>query len=555
MYATDSSGYGALCTPGQARRVSVTTGTNAGGWTITPSRDQEYPSWTLRPPLDGPVVGTGPASVVGFLADRLVTTFQPGPTVALISYSGLPGYADGAFTLLIAKHPHVRINGLTVTPAESVLKDGAAQVKISWRPEDAGTMTLAPFNVDVTGKESYQATITDTTSISLTADGTYLYNLGNIALANTTAHVLPVINSFTAQPTAVYAGDLPRDIDLTWNVNTPGKLELLSSTGKTDPNKYGGQGTIGKTVSQPQMFTLRSLEESGGQPVERSIVVSAFTPQVQAWPTGSARYLAAPPNASYVLVSDGDSRVTALDTMVYQPVSDNLPVGAKPAGMVFSADGTMLYVANSGAGTVSAISVEPVRGSARFSFTATATVQLGGSPRQVTLSPDGAYLYVTVDNGTAPGRLYVLSAGRSPAVHDALTVGRGPRGVTALPSGARVYVANSADGTVSVIGRGPDGVHRVGQPITGVASANDVAVSRDGRVLLVACPATNSVTAIDVAHPSAPRGQLTVGAAPQHLAMLPSGSYAVVTSADSDVVALVSIGSTPDRCTVLGSRR
>ena len=95
-------------------------------------------------------------------------------------------------------------------------------------------MTLAPFFVDVTGKTSYTGNITDTTPISLTAEGTRMASMGNIAVANKTAYVLPVINSFTAQPSAIYAGDLPRDVALSWNVDTPGQLRLLSSTGPAD---------------------------------------------------------------------------------------------------------------------------------------------------------------------------------------------------------------------------------------------------------------------------------------------------------------------------------
>jgi YVTN family beta-propeller protein len=555
VYASDPSGYGALCTIDEGKQVSVVAGTGAAGWTITPNRGQQYPSWTLRPPPGSPIVGSGVKSVVGFLVENLVTTFQPGPTVALVSYSGLPGYADGVYPLLISKHPHVRITALKVTPADSVLKDGAAEVEISWTAEDAGTMTLAPFNVDVTGKTSYKATITETTPVTLTAQGTYLASLGNIALANAMAYVLPVINSFTASPSAVYAGDLPRDVALSWNVNTPDQLQLLSSVGPPDPTKYAAAGTIGKPVAEPQMFTLLPLGQSHGPVVQRSIVVSAFTPQVRAWPTGAARYLAAPSNASYVLVSDGDSTVTALDTLVYKPVSDNVPAGSKPAGMVFSADGTRLYVANSGDGTVSVISVQPVAGTPTFSFTATGTVTVGGSPRELALSPDGRFLYVTVDNGTQNGQLAVLSLADVPipVLVDALTVGLAPRGVAVLPSGAMVFVANSADGTVSVVGRTKDNEHQLGQPITGVGSATDVGVSGDGNVLLVTCPAANAVTAINVVHPTAPRAQLVVGAAPQRLVVLPSGAYAAVTSSDSNIVALLAVGGTPSQCRVLGS--
>jgi DNA-binding beta-propeller fold protein YncE len=552
VYSTDPSGYGALCTTDQVKPpFEVVAGVNAGDWTITPNRLQQSPSWTLRPPTTGPIVSAGPRSTVGILASNLVTTFQPGPTVALISYSGLPGYADGVFTLLISKHGHVTITSLAVQPNPSVLKDGAAEVKITWTVENAGTMTLAPFDVDVTGKTSYSpATITETTQISLTAQGTYLASQGNIALRNTTARVLPVINSFTADPRSVYSGDLPRDVALSWNVNTNEQLQLLSSTGPPDPTKYGKYGAISKPVSGPQMFTLLPLGQSGGPAVERSIVISAFTPQARSWPV-HARFLAAPPNASFVLASDGNGAVVAVDTMVYQPVSANIQVGATPAGMVFSADGSTLYVANSGDGTISGIAVAATGTVPQYSFTTQSTTTVGGAPQDVVLSPDGAYLYVTVDGGTAPGRLVVLSAGPIPSVVGAVPVGVAPRGVAVMPSGAQVFVANSGSSTVTVVGRAPDGQHSVVDTVTGVNSAQDVAVTIDGNVLLVACPTANSVIAINAVHPEAGRQILAVGASPQHLALLPSGAYAVVTSQGDGTASLLAVGGTPALCRVL----
>ena len=162
-------------------------GVNAGAWHITPQPSLQSPSWIIKPPSGSPIVGAGPYSSVAILIQNVVTTFQPGPTVALLSYSGIEGYADGTFTLLINKQPHVEITSLTVTPDPAVLTDGVAQVEVNWKVQNAGTMTLAPFSVDVTGKTSYQGVISDNTPITLTAQGVALANLGNVALANVTA--------------------------------------------------------------------------------------------------------------------------------------------------------------------------------------------------------------------------------------------------------------------------------------------------------------------------------------------------------------------------------
>lgn len=551
VYATDPSGYGALCTTDEVKPpFEVVAGVNAGDWTITPNLMQESPSWTLLPPTTHPIVGTGPRATLAILANNLVTTFQAGPTVALISYSGFEGYADGVFVLPIQKNPHVRIDSLTVRPNPAVLERGTASVMVSWQAENAGTMTLSPFDVDVTGQTSYRGTITETTPITLSAQGPVLASAGNIALRNVTAQILPVINSFDASPGAVYAGGLPRDVELCWNVNTNEELTLVSSVGRPDPNKYSNIGTLQRTIDGPQMLTLIPLGQSGGQTVKRSVVISAFAPQLSSWPV-NAKHLAAPPNASFVLASDGQGTVTALDTMVYKPVSGAIPVGTAPAGMAFSSDGSMLYVANSGDGTVSAIAVAATGSVPQYRFTECSTTPVGGAPQQLALSPDGAYLYVTIDAGATAGSFAVLSTGRNPQVVSTLPVDVAPQGLAVMHSGARIFLANSGSSTVTVVGRSPNGHHFVVDHISGLNSAQDVVVTSNDNVLLVSCPALGAVVALNAAFPEAPRTTLTVGASPQQLAVVPGGAYAVVSHEGADTVSLLSVGATPPACRVL----
>jgi DNA-binding beta-propeller fold protein YncE len=552
VYATDPSGYGALCTTDQARQFAVRAGDSMAGWTITPNLSQQSPYWSIRPPAGQPIVGRDEFSTPWIVFDNVITTFQPGPTVALVSYSGIQDYADGVFTLLIAKHPHVRIDSLAVTPNPAVLDDGSAEVTITWTARDAGRLVLAPFQVDVTGRSSYPARITESTKITLTAEGTHLASMGNLALRNATAGVLPVINSFEATPRSVLASDLPRYVLLGWNVNTNDQLELLSSAGLPDPARYGPFGEVEKRVPGPRMYTLRSLGEPGTPVAERSVIVSAFTPQARTWPV-RARHLAAPPNASFVVASDGDT-VTAVDTMAYQPVSGPVPTGDGPAGMAFSASGEVLYVANSRGGTVSVIAVRATGDDPPYEFTEIARTPVGGRPQRLALSPDGAYLYVTVDRGAEPGLLAVLSTdGVTASMVTAVETGAGPRGLAVTPSGAQVFVANSGDSTVTVAGRAPDGRHSYAGTVSGTESASDVAVTSDGGVLLVACPPLGAVLAINAVHPGAARKLIRTGAAPRQIALVPSGAYAAVACAGDGTVSLLAVGGTPGECRAAGA--
>ena len=61
-------------------------------------------------------------------------------------------------------------------------------------------------------------------------------------------------------------------------------------------------------------------------------------------------------------------------------------VGAKPVGVTVSADGARVWVANSGSGTITKINTT--------TNLVTTTVTVGGAPQGVTLSADGKYAYV-----------------------------------------------------------------------------------------------------------------------------------------------------------------
>ncbi len=184
--------------------------------------------------------------------------------------------------------------------------------------------------------------------------------------------------------------------------------------------------------------------------MRRSVVVSAFTTQLSETAIqGGVRSVPVPPNASYVVVAGpAGNTPTTLDTILYSPLGGPIPAGAGSAGIAFSPDGGTLYVANSADGTLPAIAVTPTRTIPQYTFATLATVQLGGSPQQVTASPDGAYVYVTVDNGTQPSSLEVLATGpNGPTQLTGVTVGLRPRGMAVLPTALQVCVANSGSVT------------------------------------------------------------------------------------------------------------
>ena len=182
VYATDTSGYGALTTPAGALGITVERGLNADQWKIIEGADQLNPSWQLQPQANAPIVGTGAQAVVAFNIGNIVTSFQPGPTIMFVSYANVPGYRDGSYAILLEKYPHVHITSLSVSPNPACFQDSVAPVTVSWVANYAAQLLLGPVQMNVTNKSNYATTITQNTTFTLQGSG--LPSEDNIDLAN-----------------------------------------------------------------------------------------------------------------------------------------------------------------------------------------------------------------------------------------------------------------------------------------------------------------------------------------------------------------------------------
>jgi len=233
---------------------------------------------------------------------------------------------------------------------------------------------------------------------------------------------------------------------------------------------------------------------------------------------------------SHVALLINGSRVVVAnsleDTLTsFQAASSTLPIGATttislPAGsapaFVASTENTFAYVANSGNGTVSAISTG--------TNVVTNTIPVGTNPVALAETPDGQKLYAAnqgSDNVTS------ISAVAKAAVNTIAT-GTAPVWVVARSDSQRVYVLNQGSGTVTVIDAFTDAV--LGNTSVG-AGANFMAYDSHLNRLYVTNPAANTVSIIDA---SADQNNLlaTLPAAGQPLsvAALPDGTKAYVGS-------------------------
>ena len=189
--------------------------------------------------------------------------------------------------------------------------------------------------------------------------------------------------------------------------------------------------------------------------VLRSITVGAYPAAVVVSPNGSRVYVAN--------VSDGT--VSVINTTTNRVIR-TITVGTTPRNFAMNASGSRLYVANTGSSTISVINTA--------NNSVTSTIGVDGL-NSVAVSPDGTRLYVT--NGRFHGgSLYVVTAATG-AITDTISVGAMPAGLAVTPDGGRIYVTYQDGNNLTVVNAVTKSVTT---NITIGWNASRVAVSADG---------------------------------------------------------------------------
>jgi DNA-binding beta-propeller fold protein YncE len=556
----DAYGYGALTDVTDALNIEVTKGDNADQWIVTFDKTAQSPYWTLKPPAGAPIVGTGVEAIVSFNFANIQTPYQPGPTAMLVAYKNVPGYQDGVYTLILNKVPHVIIDSLTVTPNpayfQSVQGQEQASVTVEWATrydtsrlltQNSQTIPLQPNQTQLPVTLS-----TDATNFTLTAYGQG--GTQNIDVLNVSATVLPVINSFAGAPTEIFAGQQSQGVTLFWAVDTPGQVSISSSADPVHSQTSSAQNNLTQTVSQPQMFTLKPVIQENVLTLTRNLVISAFNLSPQNYTlTGAMSGAAASPSAPFAAFTNpSGNQVIIVDTVEYSQLTA-VSVGKSPGAIAFSQDGSLMVTANTGDNTVSIVQVSIENGVP--SFNSLGNVAVGGAPQQLFITPNKQYIYVTVDPGSgSAGQLVALKASNNSYTLDTqVAVGKAPRGLAVMPSGARIFVANSADDTISIIGVQGDTFTTL-TPIENVTGTpTGLAMTPNGNLLLATCAGSNSVVAFSGTNPTTgSRQTLTVGKQPSQIAVTPTGAYAFVSNQGDGTVSLINCSGATFQASVLG---
>jgi YVTN family beta-propeller protein len=249
-----------------------------------------------------------------------------------------------------------------------------------------------------------------------------------------------------------------------------------------------------------------------------------------------------------------------------------VPVGQAPQGLAVSPGGGPVFVANTGSRTVSVIDHDAAAVSA--------SLPMPGTPRYVTVSPDGRRAYVSMYSGegadsavaavdlpsgsvsalvrsspepyalaAAPtGDVYVPSHGSaSVAILDgqtlefgrSVTVEPNPHSVAFSPSGGRAYSANHESNSISVIDVGSNTV------VTTVdvgLSPHALATSPDGRLVAVANYDDGTISFVETIG-NRTTMTIPVGPTPQHLTFSADSRRLYVVNEDADAVTTVDVAA------------
>jgi DNA-binding beta-propeller fold protein YncE len=568
VYASDQYGYGALATVADAFKIQVNAGDRAAGWTITPPPvGAENPGWMLQP-LDGqPILGT--SATVDFVLSKILTRFQAGPTLMLVSYQDVPGYQDGTFSIIIYKEAHVYIHSFLASPNPAVLNQGKASIDLSWNAS-AARLTLMPGANDVTDQSVYPTTIGKSTQFTLIAQGN---STSNYASSDVQVDIFPAINSMAASPQNVYYKDFPHDVLLDWSVNSNDNVTLINSINsnvQSLPSNY----TTGVNVTQPQMFSI--LPDNSNLPlfIERNQVISAF--QLQQQTVGLDKKplaIALSPTANIcTVVQAGSNQVLVLETITNMPYGAPISAGNQPVALAFSHDGRRFFVANGGDSTLSVFDVTFSNASSGYVFTKVADVTLSSAPVALGVSADDSTIFVisnssgaqhllaTSLSGSGAGTLDVVQKapdGNSYQVVSSVGFNQPVNALAVLPSAAQIFVVSTAAQSVFVVGYDSiQGEYQRVRTIGGFDSQDkpvDIDIAgHDAGTLLIVCSGTNSVYAVnkDVTSVSG-KQKLAVGKGPSRVLVIESGAYAYVANTGDKTLSLIACFKGGGLCSIL----
>ena len=414
---------------------------------------------------------------------------------------------------------------VSVTPTGTVTVDAAGTYTYS--PNQAARDLAA----QTSGVDTTTFVVTANDGVGGTRAVTVAVPITPLALPPNQAPVAttPVFNSRNAATGVVTGSWKVTDADgnpLTYTVTAP-------TRGTVEITRQGDTYTYVYTPSQAERFAALNTAQADYDQFAVSVsdgrastTVNVSVPVLPAniGDTAFVTYLPAGADPGGVTVvgdrayvlNPGNNTVTILTSGQYPNVIATVPVSTTPTSMADNSQYHRAYIG--GANAVTVINTDD-------NTKVTTMPTGGGQVYGIAVSPDGSKVYVT---NTAAGTVSVINPVNNTVV-GTIQVGSNPAGVTFTPDGRFAYVANMGTNTVTVINAATD--TPLASPIVVGTNPANVAVSPDGKWAYVTNYASNTVSYIDTATNTVVGSPLSVAEKPYGIATSPDGSILYVASA------------------------
>jgi YVTN family beta-propeller protein/VCBS repeat-containing protein len=407
---------------------------------------------------------------------------------------------------------------VTITPANSAPVAAVSTVRDPDPSTGVVSGSLSATDADGDSLSYSGTTTTSQGSVSVATNGSFTYTptvtARNTATANTT-------DAFTLTVSDGYGGVAAVPVTVKVSPNRP----PISTVTVGIPNITTGVVTGSVKSADPDndslSYSAPASTAKGAVSIDSSTGAFTFTP------TTVARHTAAAPLATKsdksdtftMTISDGRGGTEEIPVTVAIRPLNFAPTGTATVGSLDPKTGVIT-------GTINATDAD---GDA---------LTYSGS----TMTPEGK---VVIDSRT--GAFTYTPVARVDTVTDVISGFTSPAEIVFSPDGARAYVSDNKQNSVSVI---DTATRTIVATIGGLASPTSLAITPNGSLLYVAEP--NSVSVIDTAtntiagHVSdlnAPTGETTV---PTAMAISPDGTFGYVVTRDTNrnyAIAVVDVGA------------
>ncbi|WP_197040267.1 YncE family protein [Mycobacterium sp. URHB0044] len=392
------------------------------------------------------------------------------PANGAVTVDGAGNYAytpTQAVRLAASQTPGADTDSFTVT-----VSDGQASTPVA---------VTVPISSMQTSLNAPTTVGTNPSALALSGNYAYLANQGSNTVSVIDTRTGQLVDTNLATPTVVdpiTVGTSPAAVVATSN----GKVYVANS----------GSGTV-------------SVISTSTNKVTKTIQVGSSPQGLAVSPDGSKVYVANSGSGTVSVISTSSDALVDVNPVTWWAV-DSIAVGSSPTGLAVSPDGSRLYVANKGSGTVSVINTA--------SYGVTNTITAGTQPTSLAVSPDNKSVYAT---NTGSSTVTVIDATNAATnaytVRKTVAVGTSPSSVKFSPDGSLAYVANGND-SISVIDTRSTTVTRtLAIDPAAETGGHSIALSADGNTIYVTDAVDRNVRVLKLAHVNSaptPKGLPTV---------------------------------------------